>query len=289
MEIKRRYQPRAVNWFLVPDLLNKVAASIPDHQKTDSLTGYKLLPVPQFTIKTYSQTVEIESAQDFPNFINTSSESPTEVEARLECIKQYPDKTTAVTHPDYFELSWREDELKIQIWRSASQPALQVLDEFEKALQLEPLKLVEQTKEQANDEEPLQRTVFIAHSFDEKGRSYAYQLTKFLSLLGFEIATGEGFSPESVSTKVKRRLSAQELVITILSEKDEHTWLIQETAGASFAEKPLFVLVEEGVDFKPAVLGDLEYISFAKGKISDCFTPILEGLRELGFEFTGWE
>jgi hypothetical protein len=56
--------------------------------------------------------------------------------------------------------------------------------------------------------------------------------------------------------------------------------------GTSFMEKPLFVLVEEGTDFKPGVLGDLEYIRFAKGKIAECFTPVLEGLREPGFRFS---
>jgi len=104
-------------------------------------------------------------------------------------------------------------------------------------------------------------------------------------LLGFEVATGEGFSPERVSTKVKRRLTAQEIVVVIISARHDITWLTQETTGASFADKPLIVLVEEGAEFKPGILGDLEYIKFPSTNISSAFIPITEGLRELGFKF----
>ena len=290
MEITRMYQPQKINWFLIPDLLEKAIRAVPDNQKVDSLFKYELSGAPGFTIATFSQFVEIESTEDFLHFIKTSSEIPTRVEARVDCIKHYGDGSSSKTRPGYFDFTWREDRVEIEIWRSASELALKLLDEFEKNLELQPLQLLEQSEEQQdNKKQPLQRTIFLAHSFDDSGRSYAYQLTRFLSLLGFEIATGEGFSPERVSAKVKRRLASQELVVAILSERLDFTWLIQEMAGASFIEKPLFVLVEEGVDFKPAVLGDLEYIGFAKGKITDCFTPVLEGLRELGFQFTDGE
>lgn len=74
-------------------------------------------------------------------------------------------------------------------------------------------------------------------------------------------------------------------MIIIVSVRDGFTWPIQEMSGASFSDKPLIVLVEEGADFKPGVLGDLEYIKFLPAHIASCFVPIAEGLRELGFKF----
>ena len=286
MEITRRYLPKEINWFLIPELLRKAESSIPADKRLDSTYARALVPASRFVIRTLSQFVEIESDNDFLEFLKSSSELPTRVEARLDCFMQWGDGTQSQKHPPYFVLKWNVDELVVEITRSASTSALPFLEELEKTLQIEPLKIIEPTNEPETQRRILRRTIFIAHSFDEIGRSYAYQLTKFLSLLGFEVATGEGFSPEKVSSKVKRRLSSQELVLAIISEREDFTWLIQEMTGASFTEKPLFVLLEEGTDFKSGVLGDLEYIRFAKGKIADSFTPVLEGLRELGFRFS---
>ena len=102
-------------------------------------------------------------------------------------------------------------------------------------------------------------------------------------MLGFQVTTGEGYSPKGVSNKVKRRLLAQEVVIAVLSRKDDSTWLTQEAAGAAFTSRPLILLIEEGVTFKPGVLGDLEYIRFSEGQIPMAFVPLLEGLQELGY------
>jgi len=286
MEITKMYHPREVNWFLIPELLRRANASIPDDRRVDDLFHLKLHPTPRFTIKTYSQLTEVESGEDFLDFLKSSLEAPTRVEPRLDCYMEHKDGSHIERDPAFFRFVWCEDELKVEISRNSSESALKFLDEFEKALQLEPLRLEEQYVEQETEERLLLRTVFIAHSFDQIGRSYAYQLTKFLSLLGFEVATGEGFSPEKVSSKVKRRLLAQQIVIAIVSEREEFTWLIQEMTGATFTEKPLFVLVEEGADFKSGVLGDLEYIRFEKSRIADSFTPIVGGLRELGFQFS---
>jgi hypothetical protein len=138
-----------------------------------------------------------------------------------------------------------------------------------------------------NSDVPKQRkrTAFIAHAFDDSGRSYAFQLTKFLSILRFEVSTGEGFAPERVSSKVRRRLTAQEIVIVVLTQGHDLTWLTQEMTGASFSEKPLFVLVESGADFKSGILGDLEYVRFPAGQVPSAFISLIEGLRELGFNF----
>jgi len=284
MEIMRKYQHREINWYLVPDLIKKADCSIPEEERKEA--AYKLVPLPRFKIATDSQSVEMESEEDFVDFLKTTSEGPNQIEVRLDCYKEWPDGDLVERDPSYFSFEWRTNQLVVEMARNTIKSAIRFLEEFEQTLQLEPLKRLQASAEGNTKSRTLERTVFIAHSFDEIGRSYAYQLTKFLSLLGFEVATGEGFSPEKVSTKVKRRLLAQEIVLAIVSEREEFTWLLQEMTGANFIEKPLVALVEEGVDFKSGVLGDLEYIRFTKGRVADCFTPILEGFRELGFQFS---
>jgi len=81
-------------------------------------------------------------------------------------------------------------------------------------------------------------------------------------------------------------LLAQEIVIVVVSKKADFTWLVQEVAGADFLKKPVFLLVQEDTEFKPGILGDLEFIRFAPDQIEQAFLPLIEGLREIGFSFT---
>jgi len=240
--------------------------------------------IPRYAVTTFSQSIETDGEKDFLDFLRDTSEEPERVEARIMCLRQPATIDPYEIMPPFFRFVCGTTGVSVEIYRSSSEAALAFLSELEQVLQLTPA--MPQPEPDKNEEEPrLRRTVFIAHSFDDAGRSYAFQLTKFLNLLRFEVATGEGFAPESISAKVKRRLQAQGIAVAILSEKDDMTWLVQETTSAGMSGKPLIVLVEEGLAFKPGLLGDIDYIRFAKGAFAECFIPIAEGLRELGFRF----
>jgi hypothetical protein len=127
------------------------------------------------------------------------------------------------------------------------------------------------------------RTVFIAHRFDELGTSCADKTARFLELLGFRVATGRGYAPISVAEKVRARLLSQAIVIAILTPGDDNTWLAQESVLSESHGKPLIVLRDRSADFKPGILGDLEYIPFVAPLVETVFIPLLEGLRELGY------
>lgn len=128
----------------------------------------------------------------------------------------------------------------------------------------------------------LGRSAFVAHRFDSEGEQVADRLARFLALLGFDVKTGRGFSPGSVSEKVRKRIEKQSVVFVLLTPGDDLTWLTQESIIAFAQDKPLFVLRDTRVQMKPAILGDLEYISFTAPSVETCFIPILEGMRELG-------
>lgn len=286
MQLIREYQLKDVNWVLTPGILKTIDESIPPSEfKHD---GWDLAPLNRFGINTFSQYIEVESLEDFLQFLEKTSEPPLQIEVEVCCAATYRGSGISTRTPSFFKLIWgKKDRIRIEIARTTAELGLSHLQKIEKILQLVAAAPAPSRVPSDEEKTSLKKQVFIAHSFDEKGRAYAYQLTKILNLLGFEVATGEGFSTEKVSTKIKRRLLAKELVIAIVSPKDDNTWLIQEMAGADFLGKPLIPLVEEGAQFKPGVLGDIEYIRFKEGEITQTFTPLIEGLRELGYSFAG--
>jgi len=129
----------------------------------------------------------------------------------------------------------------------------------------------------------LTRSAFIAHRFDAGGEQAADRLARFLELLGFDVQTGRGFSPQSVGAKVRQRLEAQELMFVVLTPGDDATWITQESVLGYAKDKPMFILRETSMTVKPAIFGDLEYIPFSLPNVESTFIAILEGLRELGY------
>ena len=130
--------------------------------------------------------------------------------------------------------------------------------------------------------EKIKRSIFIAHRFNETGIECADKIARFLELLGFSVSTGRGFAPTSVGEKVKARMERMAIVFVILSPGDDDTWLIQESILALAKDKPIFILKDISSDFKPAILGDQEYIPFQVPAIESAYISILEGLKELG-------
>ena len=129
------------------------------------------------------------------------------------------------------------------------------------------------------------RTIFIAHKFNDQGKDCSMKVARYLELLGFQVKSGHSFSPKSVSQKVQERIESQEVILVILTVGDDSTWLVQETAISKISGKPLIILKEKEFNFKPGILADHEYIEFTYPDIEKIFIHLLEGLRELGYEF----
>lgn len=129
------------------------------------------------------------------------------------------------------------------------------------------------------------RTAFIAHRFDSTGTNAADKLARFLELLDFQVVTGRAYSPRSIREKVRARIEQQSIVFIILTPGSDDTWLTQESVLGEIKGKPLVILKETSVDFKPGMLMDKEYIPFTLPHVDASFIPILEGLRDLGYTF----
>jgi hypothetical protein len=130
----------------------------------------------------------------------------------------------------------------------------------------------------------LARTVFIAHKFDAVGTACADKVARFLELLGFRVATGRGYAPQSIAAKVRERLEKQAVVVALVTPGDDATWLVQESLLAQLAGKPLLLVRESTAPLNPGLLADHEYIPFEAPHIEQAFIPLLEGLRELSFD-----
>lgn len=278
MKLTKVYAPKELNLHLLPDLMEKVKSSVPSSMLVEG-DGTELLLDQYFNLRTTSQIASTRDPQEFRDILRTIDEPAEMVEAKIDCFIKAKHLRRIQRTPPALSFKYGDKSIRVSIARNTAETIKNLFHAFEETFSLETVKPPVETE----TETAKRRAVFVAHSFDETGKSYAYELIKLLNLLGFEVATGEGYSPEGVSTKVKKRLLAQEVVIVVVSKKEDSTWLTQEAAGAAFTDKPLILLIEEGVDFKPGVLGDLEYIRFLEGQISVAFVPLLEGLQELGY------
>jgi len=278
MKLTKFYAHRDLNFHLLPDLIGRVISSVPSPMLVTA-DEKELILDEYYRVLTPSQVASTRDRLEFRDILRTLDDPPIALDAEVECffkakhLRDYSDAPPA--------LSFRYDGETIKI--SMARNTVAVIKELFGAFE-ETFSLTTVTPPVPEEQQVVRpRTAFVAHSFDDRGKSYAYEVIKLLSMLDFQVTTGEGYSPEGVSKKVKRRLLAQEVVIAVLSRKDDSTWLTQETAGAAFTDKPLILMIEEGVTLKPGVLGDLEYIRFSEGQISMAFVPLLEGLQELGY------
>jgi len=137
------------------------------------------------------------------------------------------------------------------------------------------------------------RSVFLAHSFDNAGKLVAGVLCDFLGLLGFRVETGEAYSPRGVSSKIKERIREQAIAVCILTKKRgagadprrTSQWVLDEATVAEALEKPVFLLIEKGVEAEIGIHGDREHIPFTMRSLQGVMIKLLQGLRELGYDF----
>jgi hypothetical protein len=277
MKLTKSYAPKDINLHLLPDLMERVASSVPSTMLVEP-DGKELLLDRYFKLETVSLLASTRDAKEFRDILRTMEDPPVIVQADVDCYFKAQHLRAIEKQPPALSFILDKDGIRVSLARNTADEIKILFSAFEETFSLVTVKPAGEGRKARR------RAVFLAHSFDERGKSYAYELIKFLTLLGFRVTTGEGYSPQGISAKVKTRLMDQEVVIALLSKQEDSTWLTQEAAGAAFSKKPLIPLVEHGVIFKSAVLGDLEYIRFSVGQISEVFVPLLEGLQELGYK-----
>lgn len=121
---------------------------------------------------------------------------------------------------------------------------------------------------------------FLSYRFNEQSKPLAFELSKFLDLLGIKVISGMGCEPRRVTEKVMSRLKNQhDFFIYLITSEGESTWTRDELAYAFATELPVILLVEKGASVGKGLLGDWEYIEFERSHIGDTYIAILEATK----------
>jgi hypothetical protein len=124
----------------------------------------------------------------------------------------------------------------------------------------------------------LKKTVFLAHRFDDYGRTIATAVQKFLSRCGFSVVEGEGYEARMIPAKVAERIQSQDILLAVITPGDA-TWISSEAAFAHGQRKYIVFLVEEGLAFKKGILGaDYEHLTFPRANVEKAFSDLLYAL-----------
>lgn len=126
---------------------------------------------------------------------------------------------------------------------------------------------------------PERLKAFVSFRFNDHGKALAFELREFLELTKVEFVSGLGFEPRSVSEKVIEKLSSPlDLFIIIQCVSGDSAWVNQEIGIAKANKIPVIVLKEEGAAETPGILGDIEYLPFSEGNISNTYVGILQAI-----------
>jgi hypothetical protein len=121
----------------------------------------------------------------------------------------------------------------------------------------------------------LKRSIFVAHRFDDRGNEVAGIISKYCSLLGFEVKDGIGYESRVIPDKVTERIQSQDIFIVIFTQ-GKHDWLISEMSYAKGLNKYLIVLAEGSLEIAKGIVGsDFEHISFPSDNLYKCLMDLL--------------
>lgn len=259
MKIWRSCKIQDINWGTLPDLKSRLTR--------DGV----VVSTASVEFARYPDTITYDSLQHAANDL-TCKRAPVRYAIRIYGTHQESDFTLHISR-DY---NVHNQEL-LYVIVEGSDPR-SILDSVMQFFDLKP-------DEPSTTPPNPPRTAFIAHRFDSTGTDAADKLARFLELLDFQVVTGRAYSPRSISEKLRARIQEQSIVFIILTPGSDDTWLTQESVLGHIEGKPLVILKETSVEFKPGMLMDKEYIPFTLPHIDASFIPILEGLRDLGYTF----
>lgn len=121
----------------------------------------------------------------------------------------------------------------------------------------------------------LKKSIFIAHRFDDRGNDVAGIVSRYCSLLGFEVKDGMGYESRVIPDKVIERIQSQDIFIAIFTQ-GKHDWLISEMSYAKGLNKYLIVLADGYLEIAKGIVGsDFEHISFPPDNPYRCLMDLL--------------
>ena len=136
-------------------------------------------------------------------------------------------------------------------------------------------------------------TVFISYTMDKKNKSLYELLSRFVKAIGFSVisATESGLAEFSPGTQITNMIDQSNALLAILSrdiksESDGNTVyyssqnVIDEIGQAT--NKPVIMIVEEGVSVPSNIQTRATYITFSRENIEEMLVELMEKMRKAG-------
>lgn len=131
--------------------------------------------------------------------------------------------------------------------------------------------------------------LFLSYSFRKENEELIGKIKDFLSAYPLSITTGAKPSTDYISEKVKGLINSSDYVLAVLTKDEEQKdgewnpskWVLDEIAYALGGEKVIIRLLEDGVNYKPGISGDAEYIGFKRDNLTGAFIKLAQILNSL--------
>jgi hypothetical protein len=199
-------------------------------------------------------------------------------------VSAFMDEVVATIRLCQSDLSWRMTAASLERLRSeAAKVTNKAAPQSRALLEAVDESLSRLARSPSQRTPTLTRTVFLSHRFAEE--EYVKGLMRFLDESGFEVITGKS-SNTYVGRSVIDRIREASFFLCLMTRADAKTdgtfttspWLLEEKGVALAFNKPLVLMVEEGVSDFGGLQGDWQRIHFgAKGFL----TAALEAVAQL--------
>jgi hypothetical protein len=132
---------------------------------------------------------------------------------------------------------------------------------------------------------------FVSMSFDEADKDINEYVTGILNAFQIDFETGERYSKDSISEKVKSRIRSSDLLIVVFVKRDKiegggyttSSWLLTEVGIALGARKDVIAWVERGIEDIAGLNYEKEVIYFVRENVKEmekATIKFLEALKE---------
>jgi hypothetical protein len=199
-------------------------------------------------------------------------------------VSAFADELAATLKRCQSDLSWRMSATSIERLRSeAAKLAKRSAPENTALLKAVEENLSRLSRQPSVQDVSASRSVFLSHRFAEE--EYVKGLVRLLEESGFTIITGKS-SNTYVSRSVIDRIRQARFFVCLMTRADAKAdgtfttspWLLEEKGVALTLEKPLVLMIEEGVSDFGGLQGDWQRIHFgSKGFL----TAALEAVAQL--------
>lgn len=133
------------------------------------------------------------------------------------------------------------------------------------------------------------RRVFLAFGYNQRDAWVKDLVVPMVEAFGVEAATGEEVPGQALSPAIQELIRNSDALIAFLTRRDQlangswttHPWVLGElTHGQSSGLARLLPVVEEGVDYQPGIVGNLQRLAFQEARRDECLVALARAIGQ---------